>query len=553
MKTDEISSFHPAAVRAEGASGHYDHQGLNESAMNPIKRKVLLVDDDRAMLRIVSKMLATSGYEVRCVQDGLEALAAVEQDCPDFIITDWTMPQLDGLELCQRIRAANLPHYVYLIILTAKTGTDAATIGLEAGADDFLFKPVARPELLARLHAGARVLDLERQLVRLASHDTLTGIPTRRTFYEHFTKEFERARRYHLPLTLAMIDVDFFKTINDSHGHPAGDAVLKVVAQTLQSRCRKSDFVCRYGGEEFCVLMPETSEQQAVIWAERAREALAEMAVTVGGKSLRLTASLGLAERRGDTPTAEKLVDHSDQALLVAKQSGRNRTVTYGALDELTPLSVGRGTNPFDGATALDAMSGPVSCLKDDEAIHRAAEFFCRMRVNAAPVVDADGRLAGILSEKDLLPPMDSPDSWQAPVSTLMKSHVICYDEDTPLRKIFDFLCRVSIRRVVVVRDGRPVGVIGRDDLLRWHHQWMEARGLLRSDADSADSWTDCPTRREVKLTASALAEEASRLRDCLCRDLDELLPAVAHGASEMQRLLDRLQVHSRLADAVAQ
>jgi two-component system, cell cycle response regulator len=236
---------------------------LNDS-MTPADYKVLLVDDDPAMLRLLSRWLEKAGYPVRVAVDGRAALDAIELECPDFLITDWEMPRLNGLELCRHVREMLLPHYVYVIFLTVRTGAAEMIAGLENGADDFLTKPVCEGELLARMKSSSRVLQLERRLSVMAHTDALTGLLTQRTFYEQLEKEWHRSRRSHTPLSCAMMDLDFFKQVNDVYGHPAGDSVLKFVAELLVDACRTSDTVCRYGGEEFCVLLPDTTEHEGI-------------------------------------------------------------------------------------------------------------------------------------------------------------------------------------------------------------------------------------------------------------------------------------------------
>jgi PleD family two-component response regulator len=224
--------------------------------MAPGSYKVLLVDDDPAMLRLLCKWLEKAGYPVRTAADGQEALEAIDVECPDFLITDWEMPRVNGLELCRKTREMSLPHYVYTVFLTAKTGAAEMIAGLEGGADDFLTKPVAEGELLARLQSGSRVLELERELSLMAHTDFLTGLLTQRTFYEAIEKEWHRSTRLQLPLSCVMMDLDFFKQINDVYGHPAGDSVLKFAAELLLDNSRMSDTICRYGGEEFASFYP---------------------------------------------------------------------------------------------------------------------------------------------------------------------------------------------------------------------------------------------------------------------------------------------------------
>jgi two-component system, cell cycle response regulator len=235
----------------------------------PASNKVLLVDDDPSMLRLFSRWMKSAGYCMRHASDGQQALRAIETECPDFLVTDWEMPHMSGLELCRRVRELDLPQYVYILFLTAKKTSDETIAGLEVGANDFLSKPMSKAELLARMRAGHRMLQWERRLREIAHSDPLTGLLTRRTFFESLAREWERAKRSRRPIACVMVDIDFFKRINDTHGHLAGDVVLKAVARELSACSRKTDLVCRYGGEEFCVMLPETKDHDAALWAEQ--------------------------------------------------------------------------------------------------------------------------------------------------------------------------------------------------------------------------------------------------------------------------------------------
>ena len=522
--------------------------------MNPADSQVLLVDDDPAMIRILSKWLEKAGYPTQTAGDGPQALAAIEQRCPDILITDWEMPHIDGLELCRRVRQLDLPHYVYIIFLTVRATSDEMIAGLDIGADDFLSKPVCQGELVARLRAGARVLELERRLSLMARTDPLTGLLTRRSFFENLEKEWQRAKRFGLPLSCVMVDIDFFKRINDLHGHPAGDAVLKSTAELIADSCRSIDSVCRYGGEEFCVLLPGTDGQNAAVWAERVRERLIAQQFAAGDKRFRITGSFGSAQRHDDTQTADQLIDQADQALLCAKQSGRDRVVRYESLCDGTELDLGKSDKQaglFRGIVARHVMSPMVACLRENETVGQAAEFFLRSRINSTPVVDAQGRLVGILSEKDLMAAMVSLDLWNAPVRDgdeaqrhlLRRRHADPDDLRVPLP---------GVDPPGRDRQGRPPD---------GHHQpgnaaavVQQPRPLQRSSRCSFGRGTRHaadPHRSKQRLaeTARELAQRASQLERRCLEEVDDLVPYVVGGATGMQDLVNDLLAYSRYAN----
>lgn len=449
----------------------------------PATPDVLVVDDDPAILRILSTWLEKAGYRVRRAGDGGLALAAIEAECPDFLITDWHMPNVNGLELCRRVRELKLPHYVYILFLSVKLTAAEMIEGLEVGANDFLSKPIYRGELLARLKSGDRVLQQESRLSQLARTDALTGLMTRPTFHEVLEKEWQRSKRFHLPLSCVMLDLDFFKRVNDAHGHPAGDAILKAIASLLSDCSRGGDSVCRFGGEEFCVILPETNEHDAALWAEGIRTRLSSLNILSAGREVRISASFGTAGRHDDTRNAAQLVDQAEQALACAKLWGHDRVVRYELLDEENDLDLESSDETvgiFQGISAREVMTPLVTCLRDNQTVGQAAEHLLRLGINSSPVVDAEGRLVGIVSEKDLLGSMVVLNCWHDPVREVMKRNVTCFEEDSPIQTIYKFICRVSIRRVVIVKQGRPTGTISRRTLLRWFTNTAVSKKLLR-------------------------------------------------------------------------
>jgi diguanylate cyclase (GGDEF)-like protein len=522
--------------------------------MSAAKLRVLLVDDDPAILRMLKVCLERAGYEVDQAHDGGQALEAIEAQCPDFLITDWEMPVVNGLELCRRVRDLSLPRYVYILVVSIYSAPDEIIHGLEAGADDFVVKPVHTGELLARLRSGARRLALEHRLQHSSRTDSLTGLMNQAAFYDSLEKEWHRAGRYHLPLSCVMLDLDYFKRINDTHGHLVGDLVLRAVGKLLQAGGRGSDSLCRYGGEEFCAFLPETDEAQAALWAERLRGHLAELTIPAAGQEIRITGSFGVAQRHDGLQKSGDLVDQADQALLCAKQSGRDRVIRHSLLGNTPEAELLRGgiyQTLFRGITARDVMRPMAACLRENEPIDTAAEFFVRARINSWPVVDAGGRLVGILSEKDVIAAMASLDCWRSRISRYMRPHVISYEEDTPLATIYEFLSRVSIRRIVIVRGACPTGTISRGTLLRWFRNLLRARGLADpgSIADSCGDLAAQETRQRLTETAHELSHQAAELEE----DLDHLvdpLSATVGRATQIETLINDLLAFSRTADS---
>jgi diguanylate cyclase (GGDEF)-like protein len=204
------------------------------------------------------------------------------------------------------------------------------------------------------LKSGGRVLDVEHRLSILANADPLSGLMTKRRFGEQYQREWERSRRHRLHMSCAMLDIDFFKKVNDTHGHQMGDEAIRTVGRLLTESSRKSDIAGRVGGEEFCVILPETNEKHAMIWAQRVCDSICRTPVVFEGRTVGITISLGIAglDERVDTP--QRFIDLADQSLLAAKQSGRNRVVGASSLRHMA-------------ATCDEPSSAPASLSNDTE------------------------------------------------------------------------------------------------------------------------------------------------------------------------------------------
>ncbi len=294
--------------------------------------RILIADDDRISRRLLERTLQGLGHEVVAVADGSAALATLLQPGgPTIAILDWEMPGVDGLGVCRQIRLRH-PPYVYVIMLTGRGHRDDMEAAIEAEVDDFLTKPFDSLELRARLRSGERVLilqadylDAQEKLREQATHDGLTGLWNRGMVLERLTIELERGSRDRQPVSIAMADIDHFKSINDSHGHAAGDAVLREAAQRMRSVLRAYDGLARYGGEEFLMLLPGCDTESALEIAERARLAVASEPAHTEAAALAVTISVGIASTVAADVDPATLIAAADEALYRAKAKGRNR------------------------------------------------------------------------------------------------------------------------------------------------------------------------------------------------------------------------------------
>lgn len=297
---------------------------------------VLIAEDEEMSRRLLEVSLVKEGYKTVVVSDGLEAWNILQKpDAPQLAILDWTMPGMDGIEVCRELRKRGGERYVYLILLTAKSKKEDVIEGLRAGADDYLIKPCHPLELSARLRTGMRILDLQGQLIETrealriqATQDSLTGLWNRSSIFEILDREFLRASREVSSLGLVLGDLDHFKHINDTYGHQVGDLVLKEAAKRMRSVMRPYDSIGRYGGEEFLVVLPGCDWEKAVNQAERIRTSLESKPVSLSdGQTITLTMSLGVAASDPQSPeTRDAMIHAADAALYRAKSGGRNRT-----------------------------------------------------------------------------------------------------------------------------------------------------------------------------------------------------------------------------------
>ena len=310
--------------------------------------RVLVVDDDPTTLAILETVLRdTLGHVVFTARNGNEALARVVESQPQVAITDWLMPGLSGLELTDALRATEWGQKIYLIMLTSLDTEEEISTAFEAGVDDFLIKPVNLRTLRARLRAAWHYVQLleawehdraqlkqftaelaisNRRLEHAAMTDLLTELPNRRAGIAALDKAWAASSRFEHPLSVLVLDIDYFKRVNDTYGHAVGDKVLIEVAQQIQRVARKDDSVCRLGGEEFLMICPNADIKAALLAADRLRRTIEALQINVQGTVIRSTVSIGVASREPQMTDSDALVNAADRALYRAKEAGRNRS-----------------------------------------------------------------------------------------------------------------------------------------------------------------------------------------------------------------------------------
>ena len=296
--------------------------------------RILVVEDDLTSRRILTAILKKWGYDPVAAEDSAAAWEALQQPgAPELILLDRKMEGLDGLEVCRRLRENDASSSAYVILLTGLGEKSDIVQGLEAGANDYIAKPYDNEELRARIKVGQRMLELQSSLrqardalAHQAMHDPLTGIFNRRAILTQLSKELSRARREDGRLSVGMYDLDHFKKINDTLGHPAGDEVLVAFTRCIQAHLRDYDSIGRYGGDEFLVIAIGARGQAIESLYERLRARVAATEIVTNSGNVSLTISIGVAQGTGQS-TAEALIAAADAALYRAKAEGRNRVV----------------------------------------------------------------------------------------------------------------------------------------------------------------------------------------------------------------------------------
>ncbi|MBL9140821.1 MAG: diguanylate cyclase [Phycisphaerae bacterium] len=295
--------------------------------------RILIADDDGVSRLALKALLTRHGHEVTAVTDGTEAWEILKgNDPPRLAILDGQMERMDGVEVCRLVREQPRLRSTFLIILTSRSEMGNLVAGLDSGANDYLTKPFDPQELIARIRVGEQMIGLQselaariRELDVLNNTDALTGIANRRALVAQLDIECERANRYGAPLAIAMLDLDRFKSLNDTYGHQYGDEVLKTLGTILSSTARATDLVARYGGEEFVIILANTDANDALAAAEKFRAAIESH----DWLHQPITASFGVSSWGPGATTAADLMQRADKALYASKHGGRNRSTLW--------------------------------------------------------------------------------------------------------------------------------------------------------------------------------------------------------------------------------
>lgn len=291
--------------------------------------RVLVIDDSEQVQTLIRDHLRDECVQIITARDGSAGLEIARRQKPDLILLDADKPAPDGLELCRQLKSDPETNNIPLIFLSVAADTAQKMEGLDSGAIDYLIKPFDAAELCARVRTGLRLRYLMELLVQKAQVDGLTGLWNRAYLDDRLEAQLALATRHNLPLSVVMIDLDHFKKINDACGHPFGDIVLRAVAALLTAVTRKEDVVCRYGGEEFAAILPQTKAAGACELAERIRVMVTRLGLTHCGQPVPVTCSFGVADLA--CAGLQTLTEAADEAVYVAKCNGRNRIEIAGA------------------------------------------------------------------------------------------------------------------------------------------------------------------------------------------------------------------------------
>ena len=298
--------------------------------------KVLIVDDSRLNIKILTHILCAEGYTTISVNNGLNVVETARLEKPDIILLDIIMPGIDGFEVCKNLKSDFELKDIPVIMVTAKTQGCDVKMALDLGAFDYIKKPLDEGEVIARVQSAIRFKQQHDCLKELAMKDSLTGLYNHALLIELFDKELSKQERSGNDVCFAMIDIDFFKNVNDTYGHMSGDFILKELSSILMKSVRKSDIVGRYGGEEFSIILPKIYHDAALSLCNRIRENVENHEFHIDGQIIHITVSIGICfKNSSESITYSQMIKGADNALYLAKNNGRNRVELFQSAEDI--------------------------------------------------------------------------------------------------------------------------------------------------------------------------------------------------------------------------
>lgn len=430
---------------------------------------VLLVSGDQSLLRQLTRFLELFGYEVKQAVNTQQAICAAEVAGVDFLIVDSDLTPKPGLEFSRKIRSFAPGGYTFAALLVDPMETTDFMGALEAGFDDFLAKPVVFGELLSRLRAGARVIEFERRLTQQAGLEPVTGLPDSNSFIatvkDHLARVKDRGKQESLG-SVSVIDLDFFSRVANRFGREASQGLLRQTAELLREACQTGEIVAALGRDRFAVLFPGASEEQAAQWSRAFLDSITEHEHALGGVTIHLTGSSGVAELSRSL-SAERTLEIAGQVLTLAKASGRNCVLTqqFWESDVETWNKSAAGGQLFSTTVARDIMIPCAVFLSVDETVEQGQAILEQTRISAIPVVDREGKFAGLVTAGQLKGKGSRPAKNRASGSVRMLRHHMTTDvprfsESTSLSDLMEFFTEENNSVAVILRDQRPTGLV---------------------------------------------------------------------------------------------
>ncbi|MFN0017986.1 MAG: diguanylate cyclase domain-containing protein [Pirellulaceae bacterium] len=430
---------------------------------------MLLVSGDQSLLRQLTRFLELFGYEVRQAIDAQQAMAAAEVAGADFLLVDGDLTPKPGLAFSRKIRGFAPGGYTFAALLVDPQETSDLTESLEGGFDDFLAKPVVFGELLARLRAGARVIEFERRLTQQAGLEPVSGLPDSNTFAvaieNHLASARERGKQETLG-SLCVIDLDYFSRFAARFGRSAAEGLLRRTAGLLCQTCQPGELVASLGKDRFAVLFPNGTVEQTAHWVRSFLDSIAQREHAVGEAKVHLTGSGGVAEFSRSL-SAGRTLEVAGQVLALAKNSGRNCVLTQQVWEKDVEVwnKFAAGGKLFSTTLARDVMVPCGMFLSVDETVEQGQAVLEQTQLSAIPVVDREGKFAGLVTASQLKGKSSRPAKTRASGSVrLLRHHMTTdvprFNESTTLAELMEFFTTEQSSVAVILREQRPTGLV---------------------------------------------------------------------------------------------